>query len=240
MPYTRNTAAFTLIELLVVVAIIALLISILLPSLSQAREQARTVACNSNLHQFGLAQHMYADESEGYFVPAWAASPWEVRWNSNPTYRAMLALPGPSGAEAKGYFCPSVPKSGRHPGWWSQVYGANNIGQVFGVRSYNGGSLSVVAMHRVSVRQPATKIQMVDAVDASAPAVWDAVNPEARWLTYGDRAPSHGGSWHASYRHNNEKGINALHFDGHAGYLSKAEAYPDSEERRNALWRIYE
>ena len=51
--------AFTLIELLVVVAIITLLVAILLPSLSQAREQAKRVACASNMKQQGLGFMMY-------------------------------------------------------------------------------------------------------------------------------------------------------------------------------------
>ncbi len=57
--------AFTLIELLIVVAIIALLISILLPSLSVAREQAKTVVCLANLHSLSTAVHMYADTNRG-------------------------------------------------------------------------------------------------------------------------------------------------------------------------------
>jgi prepilin-type N-terminal cleavage/methylation domain-containing protein len=59
--------AFTLIELLVVVAIIALLISILLPSLSQAREKARTVKCIANLKTIGHVMHMYFTEHRDWF-----------------------------------------------------------------------------------------------------------------------------------------------------------------------------
>ena len=60
-------SAFTLIELLVVVAIIALLTSILLPSLTAAREQARSVKCLSNLHGLGLAMSVYHTDNDGRF-----------------------------------------------------------------------------------------------------------------------------------------------------------------------------
>jgi len=41
----------TLVELLVVLAIISMLLALLLPAIQQAREAARRMACQSNLHQ---------------------------------------------------------------------------------------------------------------------------------------------------------------------------------------------
>ncbi len=56
----EKRAGFTLVELLVVIAILSLLIAILLPALTQARHQARRMACAGNLRQVGLAIHLYA------------------------------------------------------------------------------------------------------------------------------------------------------------------------------------
>ncbi len=67
-------AAFTLIEVLAVVAIIALLLAVLLPSLKRARDQARTVACASNLRITAQAMYFYTQSNSGYFPNsgAWA------------------------------------------------------------------------------------------------------------------------------------------------------------------------
>ncbi len=61
-----RATGFTLIELLVVVAIIAVLMSILLPSLTCAREQARSVLCGQKLRDLGNGMHNYFAENRDW------------------------------------------------------------------------------------------------------------------------------------------------------------------------------
>ncbi len=57
-----NDVGFTLIELLVVVSIIAILIGILLPALSRGRDEAKAIACASNLKQMSVGLEVYAQD----------------------------------------------------------------------------------------------------------------------------------------------------------------------------------
>src|SRR5882724_1601195 len=71
MKHMRKTTAvggFTLIELLVVIAIIAILAALLLPSLSKAKDAARSTACKNRLHQMGLELQMYVNDFNGKYV----------------------------------------------------------------------------------------------------------------------------------------------------------------------------
>jgi prepilin-type N-terminal cleavage/methylation domain-containing protein len=127
--------AFTLIEVLVVVAIIALLVAILLPSLSRAREQARTMACASNLRQLYNGWTMYAHDNEGRYPGS--THDFGLDWlgydNVGKADNAGHARAPEDGViwkymsgQSKAYSCPAVsPPRWAEPGYWFYSYKNN-------------------------------------------------------------------------------------------------------------------
>lgn len=77
----KRERAFTVIELLVVIAVIALLMAILIPALHRARNQARTVVCQSNLRQWAMTLAAYTEAHDGRFPsdPTGHSALWLLR-----------------------------------------------------------------------------------------------------------------------------------------------------------------
>jgi len=75
--------AFTLIELLVVIAIIGILAAMLLPALARAKESGKSIACNNNLRQLGMAMQMYVGDNQGTLPPHIISSRWPDKFFEN-------------------------------------------------------------------------------------------------------------------------------------------------------------
>jgi prepilin-type processing-associated H-X9-DG protein len=67
----RLRVGFTLVEILVVVCIILLLMALLLPTVVKSRESARSLQCQSNLHQLHLGLTQFRDTQGNYPPYRW-------------------------------------------------------------------------------------------------------------------------------------------------------------------------
>jgi prepilin-type N-terminal cleavage/methylation domain-containing protein len=100
----------TLVELLVVIAIIGILAALLLSALSGAKERGNRARCKSNLHQIGLALHLYAEENRDLLPdctrdnPSFYGSFWPWDLNTNVVTSLMA-----HGVTRKVCYCPSNP-----------------------------------------------------------------------------------------------------------------------------------
>jgi prepilin-type N-terminal cleavage/methylation domain-containing protein len=120
----RQRRGFTLIELLVVIAIIALLMSILMPALARVKKQARSVACQALLKQWGVIWSMYCDDNNGRFSEAgnlgWLRGTWVIALR--PQYRTRSKI----------LICPAAAKRRPSAGGSIEDYGDSTHTYIMG------------------------------------------------------------------------------------------------------------
>ena len=93
MKLVMRKRGFTLIELLVVIAIIALLLSVIMPALKKAKEHAKRLICLNHLRNIGLANVLYSEAHDGWYVPIMDLiddGRIDYEWPHNNAFRDLL------------------------------------------------------------------------------------------------------------------------------------------------------
>jgi prepilin-type N-terminal cleavage/methylation domain-containing protein len=165
MQTQAKTCGFTLVELLVVIAIISILAALLLPALAASKNRARAAQCVSNLHQWGLAYRMYADDNadflprRGQGVQTLVQIDRPTDWfNALPAYfslpsfqQMLLSNQPPAAHEPSVFICPAANNPG---GTYFLPYGMN-----MNLCPWN----LPVPTKFTEVRQPESVVAMADA-----------------------------------------------------------------------------
>ncbi len=217
--------AFTLIELLVVIAIIAILASLLLPALRQARESAKTLQCLSTERSLGQAFALYQADSDGLMPPMRVYPPYSgpsSRWDDvgvalgqalpcwadilmDGGYLTLTALDC-SSLEGRGLAKGSAGPSYMDPTDHALEYGIN----VFLCEQDAGIGRKPWPMERVT--RPSEGLLLGDS-NAPSWTPWHI----APWMQGNFE---HLDGWNSNVdgrqRHNGNRVINLLFFDGHA------------------------
>jgi prepilin-type N-terminal cleavage/methylation domain-containing protein/prepilin-type processing-associated H-X9-DG protein len=228
----RITKAFTLIELLVVIAIIAILMAILMPALRSAKDHGKRIVCSSHLKTLGLANVLYSDEADGWYVPIMDRTLGDDRyWPSNLQFRELIGYK-PKNVVAnenwnapREYLCPgdviSIKQRNdtQYDNWISYGYNLTDwyFTDWFGI-GYAGHK-------NTTVPGPANELIFTESNDWWL--CWWGANYEDGWDVLGQDTITPykevGTDGPTLYRHS--EGVNMAFYDGHAEYMKKEKVF---------------
>lgn len=156
-------SAFTLIELLVVIAIIAILAAMLLPALQQAREQANSVNCVSNLKQLGVSFSSYFSDNAD-FLP-YVESGKGLIGSDKPVWYNMIGAKAEQAANRGFLMCRNDPQNNQYTG--DKAITEMQTGHVSYLYPWNvyGFWLGPTKLSKIR-RSPSRQILLTDGSDA--------------------------------------------------------------------------
>ncbi|MBN1359519.1 MAG: prepilin-type N-terminal cleavage/methylation domain-containing protein [Sedimentisphaerales bacterium] len=244
----RTRRAFTLIELLVVVAVIAVLLGILLPALMRAKELGKRMVCSNNVRILGLANTLYADEQDGWYVPIMDRTQGtNLYWPANRHFRKLVGYTSKQGEDSdawdapKQFLCPSDLVSiqqrpdSQYDSWLSYGYNLTDwyFSDWFGI-GYAGHKSTTVPT-------PASKLIFTESNDwwlwwwgANYVDGWDVLGQDGitPYKEVGCDGPT-------LYRHN--EGVNLAFYDGHVEYRKKQKVFNLLEwhNGRPGMWSTF-
>ncbi|UCD53183.1 MAG: prepilin-type N-terminal cleavage/methylation domain-containing protein [Phycisphaerales bacterium] len=228
----RNKRAFTLIELLVVISVIALLLAILMPALMLAKEHAKRMVCCNNVRILGMANTLYAEDADGWYVPIMDRTLGENRyWPANQHFRKLVGYKSKQSETdsdwhaPKEFLCPSdVVSNQQRPDaqWDSWISYGYNITDWYFSDWYGIG----YAGHKnATVRTPSAELIFTESNDwwlwwwgANYVDGWDVLGQDGitPYKEVGCDGPT-------LYRHS--EGVNIAFYDGHVQHLKKDKVW---------------
>jgi prepilin-type N-terminal cleavage/methylation domain-containing protein/prepilin-type processing-associated H-X9-DG protein len=246
--YFSHGAGFTLIELLVVISIVALLMAILMPALMRAKDHGKRIVCSNNIRTMGLANTMYADEADGWYVPIMDRTLGDNRyWPGNQLFRDLVGYKGMKGDAAPGwhapreFLCPSdvISVKERPDSQWDSwlSYGYNLTDWYFS----DWFGIGYAGHRNTTVPGPSGELIFTESNDwwlwwwgANYKDGWDVLGHDTitPYKEVGTDGPT-------LYRHS--EGVNLAFYDGHAAYMKKEKVFIKEtwDEGRPGMWSVF-